>query len=351
MSNPNSGSFLRPVRVTEKIDATRTTVTTTSYAADYTPATVTRDAGGQAVKTVTTFDNEGRLLTSKRDGVATVTYAYDKRGNVTRTNANLLSADEVIGYDADSREISRGVAIAGGATVTCRRYNAMGDVVRVWGPAKTANVSTCPVESAPTPIVDTAYDDHHRPYRVTRYLSAADGGNRVTETVYNADDSVKSIRKAVGTGLEQNYVTYTYNPNGTVALTTDAKGNTTVNLYDGHDRLYRTHFPLDGQPGMGDSNNYEQYTWNTNGNLIALRKRGGQTINQSYDALDRLTTRTFPGGVGNVQYSYDLRGLKTASQNSDDSHTITNSYDGLGRLTQTGAAGRMRVTPTTRRAT
>ena len=157
----------------------------------------------------------------------------------------------MIVYDADSREISRGVAITGGAMVTCRRYNAMGDVVRVWGPARTANVAYAqpkrrrhrsPIQPMTTIIA--------RPS--DQYLPAADGGNRVTETEYNADDSVKSIRKAVGTGLEQSYVTYTYNPNGTVALTTDAKGNTTVNLYDGHDRLYRTHYPLDGQPGMGD---------------------------------------------------------------------------------------------------
>ncbi|QIE27519.1 RHS Repeat protein (plasmid) [Caballeronia sp. SBC2] len=330
----------RPARVTENIDATRSTATTISYAADFTPATTTQDADGLAVKTVTTFDNEGRLITSKRDGVATVTNTYDKRGNVTRTNANLLGGDEVIGYDADSREISRGVTVAGGAMVTCKRYNAMGDVVRVWGPAKTASVSTCPVEVAPTPITDTTYDDHHRAFRVTRSMSAADGGNRLTEMAYNADDSVKSIRKAVGTGLEQSYVSYVYNPNGTVGLTTDAKGNTTVNLYDGHDRLYRTHYPLNGQPGMGDGNNYEQYTWDANSNLVALRKRDGQTIAQSFDSLDRLVTRTFPGAVGNVQYSYDLRGLKAGSQFSDGSHTVTNSYDGLGQLTQTSAAGR-----------
>ncbi|CAG4902157.1 RHS repeat-associated core domain-containing protein [Paraburkholderia gardini] len=330
----------RPVRVAETVDATRTVSTTISYAADYTPATVTEDAGGQAIKTVTTFDSEGRLLTSKRDGVATVTNAYDKRGNVTRTNANLLASDEVIAYNADGREISRGVAITGGAMVMCRRYNAMGDVTRVWGPAKTASVTTCPVESAPTPITDTAYDDHHRPFRVTRYLAAADGGNRVTETAYNADDSVKSVRKAAGTALAQDYVSYIYNPNGTVALTTDARGNTTDNLYDGHDRLYRTYYPLEGRPGYADSNNYEQYTWDANGNLITLRKRDGQSVSQTFDALDRLATRTFPGGVGNVQYSYDLRGLKTASQYTDGSHTVTNSYDALGQLTQTSAAGR-----------
>ncbi|WP_213766671.1 RHS repeat-associated core domain-containing protein [Caballeronia sp. dw_19] len=333
-------AYLRPIRSVEKIDSTRTSTTTTSYAADYTPATMVKDADGLATKTVMTFDNEGRLLTSKRDGVATVTNTYDKRGNVIRSNANLLGADEVIGYDADSREISRGVAVIGGAMVTCKRYNAMGDVTRVWGPGKTAGVSTCPVELAPTPYNDTTYDDHHRPSLVVRFIDASDGGNRVTKMEYNADDSVKSIRKAVGTGLEQSYVSYVYNPNGTIGLTTDAKGNTTVNLYDGHDRLYRTHYPLNGQPGMGDGNNYEQYTWDANSNLIALRKRDGQTITQSFDSLDRLVTRTFPSGVGNVQFSYDLRGLKTASQYGDGSHTVTNSYDGLGQLTQTSAAGR-----------
>ena len=337
---PGKGAFYRPTRVTEKIDAARTTSTTTLYAADHTPAVVTQDDTGQRIKTTTTFDGEGRLASSQRDGAPKITYTYDKRDNVTRTNASLVSADEVIAYDANNREIRRSVAVAGGAMVTCKRYNAMGDVVRVWGPAKTANVSTCPAETAPTPITDTAYDDHHRPSRVTRYLPPAEGGNRVTETAYRADDSVKSIRKAVGTGLQQDYVSYVYNPNGTVALTTDAKGNATVNLYDGHDRLSRTHYPLDGSPGFGDANNYEQYSWDASGNLVALRKRNGQVVTQSFDALNRLVARTFPGGVGNVQYSYDLRGLKTASQFGDGSHTIINSYDGLGQLTQTSAGGR-----------
>ncbi|WP_175672662.1 RHS repeat-associated core domain-containing protein [Burkholderia ambifaria] len=337
---PGKSRVRLPMIITERIDAARRIAIRIEYAADHTPSTVIRDTGGQAVKTVTTFDDEGRLLTSKRDGAATIRYEYDKRDNVTRTNANLLGSDEVIGYDADGRETRRGVAIAGGAMVTCKRYNAMGDVVRVWGPAKTANVTTCPVEASPTPITDTAYDDHHRPSRVTQYLSAADGGNRVTETAYYADDRVKSVRKAVGTGLEQTYVSYAYNPNGTVATTTDAKGNTTVNLYDGHDRLYRTHYPLEGRPGMGNANDFEQYAWDANGNLVTQRKRDGQTVSQTFDALNRVSTRTFPGGVGNVQYSYDLRGLKTASQYSDGGQTVTNSYDGLGQLTQTSAGGR-----------
>ena len=337
---PGKDPFFRQTRMTESIRAGSTTSTAISYAADHTPSVVTQDDTGQRIKTAMTFDNEGRLVSSQRDGAPKITYTYDKRDNVTRTNASLLGADEVIAYDANNRENRRGVAIVGGAMVTCKRYNAMGDVVRVWGPAKTANVTTCPVEASPTPITDTAYDDHHRPSRVMRYQSAADGGNRVTDTEYYADDRVKSVRKAVSTGLAQTYVSYTYNPNGTVATTTDAKGNTTVSLYDGHDRLYRTHYPLEGRPGMGNANDFEQYTWDANGNLVAQRKRDGQTVAQTFDELNRVSARTFPGGVGNVRYSYDLRGLKTASRFSDGSHTITNSYDGLGQLTQTSVAGR-----------
>lgn len=336
-------AFYRLIRTDEKIDATRTTGTTITYGADYTPATTTQDADGLKVKTITTYDNEGRLLSSQRDGAPKITYAYDLNDNVTSTNASVVSAQEIIGYDQSNREITRGIAVGGGAMVSCKRYNEMGNVVRAWGPAKTTGVAICPTEAAATPITDTAYDDHHRVSRVTQYLGAGEGDNRVTDTVYNPDDTVKSIRKAVGTGLEQSYASYVYNPNGTVALTTDAKGNTTVNLYDGHDRLYRTHYPAEGQPGMGDANNFEQYTWDPNGNLTMLRKRDGQVITQAFDSLDRVVIRRYAGysgDLGAIQYGYDLRGLKTSSQYSDGSYTITNSYDGLGQLTQTNAAGR-----------
>jgi YD repeat-containing protein len=45
---------------------------------------------------------------------------------------------------------------------------------------------------------------------------------------------------------------------------------------------------------LGDQNDYEQYTWDAKGNLMALRKRDGQTIAQSFDALDQLTDAKSP---------------------------------------------------------
>ena len=63
--------------------------------------------------------------------------------------------------------------------------------------------------------------------RVTEALPAAQGGNRVTETVYNADGSVHQVKRAVGTALAQTYATTTYSANGLPVTLTDAKGNLT----------------------------------------------------------------------------------------------------------------------------
>ena len=70
--------------------------------------------------------------------------------------------------------------------------------------------------------------------RVTEVLPAAQGGTRVTETVYNADDSVHQVKRAVGTALAQTYATTTYSANGLPVTLTDAKGNRTTYEYDGH---------------------------------------------------------------------------------------------------------------------
>lgn len=309
------------------------------YGTDFSPAGKILDSGGSKVQVTTTYDEEGRLISSQREGAPKITYSYDKRDNVISTNENLLGADEVIGYDQNSKEVSRGVAIGGGAMVSCKRYNAMGSVIRVWGPSKTSGVSVCPDENAPVPITDTAYDDHHRTSRVTEYLPVAEGGNRVIEMKYYPDDRLNSVLKAVGTGLAQTYAQYIYNPNGTVAITTDARGNATVNLYDGHDRLYRTHYPVEGSPGKGDLNNFQEYAWDNNNNLISIRKRDGQLVTQTFDPVNLLSTRSFNGQLTH-QYRYDIRGLKISSQNSDGSRTITNTYDVFGRLSQSTMGGK-----------
>ncbi|MGK6307422.1 RHS repeat-associated core domain-containing protein [Variovorax sp. DT-64] len=198
----------------------------------------------------------------------------------------------------------------------------------------------CPNDVAPLPITDTAYDDLDRPFQTTQHLAAGEGGNRVTETVYNADDSVQAVNKAVGTALAQAYASYTYTPNGNVDSVKDAKNNLTVHTYDGFDRLARTYYPLPATPLYANANDYEENGYDANGNVTSLRRRNGQTITQSWDNLNRLSTRSYPNTADNVQFGYDLRGLRTSAQFANGTHAISYAWDNAGRLMSTTAGGK-----------
>ncbi len=116
-------------------------------------------------------------------------------------------------------------------------------MLKAWGPAQTAADTTCPAAAAPVTVADYVYDNLDRLNTLTENLPVADGGNRVTQTVYNADDSVQILKKAVGTGIAQNYATYTYSNNGLPLTVKDAKNQLTTYQYDGHDRKLKTLYP------------------------------------------------------------------------------------------------------------
>ncbi|WP_273769831.1 RHS repeat domain-containing protein, partial [Aeromonas hydrophila] len=69
-----------------------------------------------------------------------------------------------------------------------------------------------------------------------------------------------------------------------------------------------------------NTNDYEEYAYDANGNVSSMRKRTGDVITQTWDNLNRLTARTYPSSSDNVQFGYDLRGLRTASQYANGSH-------------------------------
>ncbi|MBP1153161.1 hypothetical protein, partial [Methylocaldum sp. RMAD-M] len=94
--------------------------------------------------------------------------------------------------------------------------------MKAFGPGQTASATTCPTAAAPVAVADYAYDDLDRQIRTTENLTTAEGGPRVTETVYALDDRVEQIKRAVGTGLAQTTAAYTYTPNGRVATVKDA---------------------------------------------------------------------------------------------------------------------------------
>ena len=146
----------------------------------------------------------------------------------------------------------------------------------------------------------------------------------------------------------------------------DGNGNRAELRYDGHGRqncwMFPSPAPPSGRPayddgsqalalqtagpvsGTFDSNgqcatgDYEAYGYDDAGNRTSLRKRDGRSIAYGYDALNRLTSKTYPqGGAQPVFYGYDLRNQQLFAR-FDSPATgpgITNSYDGFGRLAST----------------
>jgi RHS repeat-associated protein len=177
------------------------------------------------------------------------------------------------------------------------------------------------------------------------------GDDRITRTVYDAADQVLKVQKAYGSPLQQDYQSYGYTPNGKPSYVIDANGNKSGYGYDGFDRLAAWYFPSTSAPGAASTTDYEAYGYDANGNRTSLRKRDGRTISYSYDALNRVTSKTFASGgacvsgyacttppsgaVRGVYYSYDLRGLQTSARFDSASGTdaATSGYDGFGRLT------------------
>ncbi|WBY08219.1 hypothetical protein PIB19_01285 [Sphingomonas sp. 7/4-4] len=174
------------------------------------------------------------------------------------------------------------------------------------------------------------------------------GADRITRNYYDAADQLLQVRKAVGTALEQGYVSYAYTVNGKQASVIDANGNKAAYTYDGHDRLVKWQFPDKVTAGTASATDYEEYGYDANGNRTSLRKRDGRTFTYAYDALNRLTSKIVPdacvagyactnvaaSATRDVHYSYDLRGLQTAARfdSASGADAVTSAYDGFGRL-------------------
>lgn len=172
------------------------------------------------------------------------------------------------------------------------------------------------------------------------------GPDRITKNIYDAAGQVLNVQKAVGTLLQQNYVSYSYSSNGKQASVKDANGNLATLTYDGHDRQTRWTFPSQTAIGQVNVADYEEYAYDPNGNRTSLRKRDGSVLTYQYDALSRTTAKVVPERAGlaathtrDVYYGYDNRGLQTYVRfDSSVGEGVTMAYDGLGRLTGSSVA-------------
>lgn len=159
------------------------------------------------------------------------------------------------------------------------------------------------------------------------------GNDQIAKIVYDAAGQVTKTQLAFGTADAADEVTQTYTNNGNVATLADANNNLTTYEYDGFDRLSKTRYPSPTTPGTSSTTDYEQPSYDPNGNVTSRRLRDGQSIPYTYDNLNRLTVISLPAtGIDlPITNTYDLlnRLTNTVDQNG---HNATYGYDALGRV-------------------
>jgi len=158
------------------------------------------------------------------------------------------------------------------------------------------------------------------------------GPDRITHNVYDNAGQLLRMQNAYGvSGQQQDSGAFTYSANGKRTTVTDANGNKSLMTFDGHDRVTQLNFPSKTSPGTWSSSDYEQYDYDNNGNLRYLRKRDGQVINYTIDALDRVQQKDVPGTTSDVTNGYDLRGHQLSAY-FNSGLGVSATYDGFGRL-------------------
>ncbi len=339
-------AFFLQTSVLNKVDAATSILTTSTYDAanKYVQKTLVKDSGTGALNLTTTYVHDAigdvTEINGPRDDVADVArMSYDAERQLVQSTDPLGKLSRTA-YNADGKSIRTAEQAGTQWLVTCRSYNAGGKLVRTWGPSLVAAATDCPAAAAPVNVIDFDYDDLGRSIRVTENLPVAEGGNRVEETAYNIDDSVATVKRAVGSAAAQVFATYTYSADGKMLSVKDANGNLTSYDYDGHDRKIRTRFPDKVSVGLSSAADYEQYGYDSNGNLTTLRRRDGQTVTTSYDNLDRVIGRSFPAAADNTVLAYDLLSRTTSARFADGSFEVSNVYDNAGRVASTTAGGK-----------
>jgi RHS repeat-associated protein len=165
------------------------------------------------------------------------------------------------------------------------------------------------------------------------------GPDRIAKATYDVASRISSMQQAYGTSDQATDRAITYTDNGEATALTDAENNLTAYSFDGFDRLIKVTFanPTKGA-GTTNSSDYEQISYDANGNVTSRRLRDGNVIYLTLDNLNRLTLKDLPGSEPDVTYSYDNLDRLTSASQTGNSQSYT--YDALGRkLTEVGQLG------------
>lgn len=364
-------------------------------ATDMTTQSVPYSTNGETRIWAFTYTSSGQLKSAqlpRTDVTAKTTYSYTG-GTLTGITNALSQATSVITYKSGGLPLtvtdpngtlstfayntrnwmtSSVLSVSGGSLTTAFQYDSAGNLTR----------TTLPDNS----YLATAYNDAHLPVTITNALNESqaityDSAGNVTQVLFKNSggtnkfkhtatfDALGRIKTDVG-GVGQT-TTFTYDSNGNVLTIKDPLNRTTTQTFDALNRLSTVKNPLlDTARITYDSHsrplsvtdykgNTTSYVYNGFGDLIqqtspdsgvtvwTVNKDGGVTqqtdasgavTNMTYDALDRILSRSYPAdSTLNVAFTYDQaghgQGIGQLTSLTDQAGSLSRNYEERGLLT------------------
>lgn len=263
------------------------------------------DYGGLNLTTSYTYDDVGNRLTVTNPRGHTTTFTYDfLRRPLTKTDPSPFNYVTEWQYDSNNNKLLE------------RRLIGPIWQTQTWTYSLTNKVLTH--TDFLGKVTTNTYDTFDR------LATTTDAEGRVTQFFYDFTNRLSYIIDSNNVTSEQR----TYTNSGQLYQLTDARSNVTTYSYDQYDRKYRCTYP---------GSSYEQWDYDANGNVTTFTSRSGDNIVSTFDALNRLATRT-PQGQATETFTYDLAGrLLTAStptvSGNPASGSFSRGYDSAKRLT------------------
>ena len=358
-----------------------------SYGYGNGPSTVTNSINGRWKRA--TFGGFGHLIKSERgDASGThslVQHVYGPAANSPMGRHIQKSLPQAPGatpvwvntaYDDLGRKISQDSAATGAANT----FSYSGNSVKTTDPAgrwkKVVHSATGKLQKVVMPDADgtTNLETQYSYNALGRLTSVAMPRGSATQTRSFAYDAGGRIIKKQH--AESGPKSSVYNPDGTLASTTDAKGQTCVYTRDAYKRITSIArfnsaggaLPNDTYSYFHDANPFdpafsqntlgrvaavqwgsastlpglitEMYSYTVSGQLAAKRlrvNRGGNNADLelyiAYDGEGRVSSVTYPFGNPTLSYTYDSMGRLNGVSTTTDAVVKDVAYDKLGNLT------------------
>jgi RHS repeat-associated protein len=155
-------------------------------------------------------------------------------------------------------------------------------------------------------------------------LTIADPDNNQTQQSFDALNRVSTITYPAPGG----FAAIAYDPHDRVLTVTDPNSNVTSYVYDGFgDAIQQT------SPDTATT----VYVYDADGNLTRKTDAAGAIANNTFDALDRVLTTTYPGDASeNIAYTYDQAvhgfGIGRLTSLTDAVGSLSRGYDERGNM-------------------